>query len=172
MSEVAARWNAPTNWCDGFQMLLQRRSPQKPCVRRRPTKLCRLCGYRFNTIVWSVDGYRFYNCDKRRVFVVLLQWHTLVCRTSLPVFISSLYVVSDGPNACKEDTQLAARQSGAGADFLRVLRFPLPIFVPPIAPQSPPSSLIWGWYNRPVVAAVPSGLSRTTRGICWASYFI
>jgi hypothetical protein len=51
-------------------------------------------------------------------------------------------------------------QSGARAGFLRVLRFPLPIFIPPISPQSP-SSIIWGWYNRPVVAAVPSGLSLT-----------
>jgi hypothetical protein len=51
-------------------------------------------------------------------------------------------------------------QSGAGAGFLRVLRFPLPIFIPPIAPQSP-SSIIWCWYNRPVAAAVPSGLSLT-----------
>jgi hypothetical protein len=39
--------------------------------------------------------------------------------------------------------------------------FPLPIFIPPISPQSP-SSIIRGWYNRPVVAAVPSGLSLTT----------
>jgi hypothetical protein len=44
-------------------------------------------------------------------------------------------------------------QNGAGAGFLRVLRFPLLIFIPPIAPQSP-SSIIWGWYNRPEVAAV------------------
>jgi hypothetical protein len=44
-------------------------------------------------------------------------------------------------------------QSGAGAGFLRVLRFPLPVFIPPIAPQSP-SPIIWGWYNRPEVAAV------------------
>jgi hypothetical protein len=51
-------------------------------------------------------------------------------------------------------------QSGAGAGFLRVLRFPLTIFIPPIAPQSP-SSIIWGLYNRPEVAAVPSGLSPT-----------
>jgi hypothetical protein len=35
-------------------------------------------------------------------------------------------------------------QSGAGEGFLRVLRFPLPIFIPPIAPQSP-SPIIWGW---------------------------
>jgi hypothetical protein len=32
--------------------------------------------------------------------------------------------------------------------------FPLPIFIPPISPQSP-SLIIRGWYNRPVVAAVP-----------------
>jgi hypothetical protein len=49
-------------------------------------------------------------------------------------------------------------QSGAGAGFLRVLRFPLPIRIPPVAPQSP-SSIIWGLYKRPEVAAVPSGLS-------------
>jgi hypothetical protein len=51
-------------------------------------------------------------------------------------------------------------QSGAGAGFLQVLRFPLPIFIPPTAPQSAPS-IIWDWYNRPVVATVPSGLSLT-----------
>jgi hypothetical protein len=39
-------------------------------------------------------------------------------------------------------------------------RFPLPIFIPPTAPQSP-SSIIWGGHNRPVVAAIPSGLSFT-----------
>jgi hypothetical protein len=51
-------------------------------------------------------------------------------------------------------------QSGAVAGFLQVLRFPLPIFIPSIAPQSP-SSIIWGLYNRPEVAAVPNGLSPT-----------
>jgi hypothetical protein len=51
-------------------------------------------------------------------------------------------------------------QSGVGAGFLRVLWFPLPIFIPPISPQSPPS-IIWGWYNRPVVTTVPSELSLT-----------
>jgi hypothetical protein len=44
-------------------------------------------------------------------------------------------------------------QSGPGAGFLRVLQFPLPISIPPVAPQSP-SPIIWGWYNRPEVAAV------------------
>jgi hypothetical protein len=55
---------------------------------------------------------------------------------------------------------ICVRQSDAGAGFLRVLGFPLPIFIPPITPQSP-SSVIWSWYNRPVLAAVPSGLSLT-----------
>jgi hypothetical protein len=39
-------------------------------------------------------------------------------------------------------------QSGAGAGFLRIIRFPLSIFIPSITPQSQ-SSIIWGWYNRP-----------------------
>jgi hypothetical protein len=52
-------------------------------------------------------------------------------------------------------------QSGTGAGFLRVLRFPLPLCIPPIAPQSP-SANIWVWYSGPIVAAVPSGLSLTT----------
>jgi hypothetical protein len=56
---------------------------------------------------------------------------------------------------------ICGRQSGAGAGFLRILRFPLSIFIPPIAPQSP-SSIIWGLYNRPEVAVVPSGLSPTS----------
>jgi hypothetical protein len=34
-------------------------------------------------------------------------------------------------------------QSAAVISFLRVLRFPLPVFIPPIVPQSP-SSIIWG----------------------------
>jgi hypothetical protein len=55
---------------------------------------------------------------------------------------------------------ICGERSDTGAGFLRVLRFPLPIFIPPIAPQ-PPLSIIWGWYNRPMVAAVPSGLSLT-----------
>jgi hypothetical protein len=47
-----------------------------------------------------------------------------------------------------------ADKLNSGAGFIRVLRFPLPIIIPPISPQSP-SPIIRGWYNRPVVAAVP-----------------
>jgi hypothetical protein len=39
-------------------------------------------------------------------------------------------------------------QGSTGAGFLRVLRLPLPILIPPTAPHS--SSIIRCWYNRPV----------------------
>jgi hypothetical protein len=39
-------------------------------------------------------------------------------------------------------------QNGTGADFLRVLQFPLPILIPPTAPRS--STIIRGCYNSPV----------------------
>jgi hypothetical protein len=47
-----------------------------------------------------------------------------------------------------------------GAFFLRELRFPLPIFTPPIAPQSSSSSSGAGTIGQ-TEAAVPSGLSLT-----------
>jgi hypothetical protein len=39
--------------------------------------------------------------------------------------------------------------SGTGADFLRVLRFPLPILIPLTAQHSSP--IIRAWYNRLVI---------------------
>jgi hypothetical protein len=56
--------------------------------------------------------------------------------------------------------RLCGGQRGTRACFFRVLRLSLPYFIPPLAPQSP-SSIIWGWYGRPIVAAVPCGLSLT-----------
>jgi hypothetical protein len=50
-------------------------------------------------------------------------------------------------------------QSGTGTRFLRILRFPLPILIPPTVSCS--SSIIRGSYNRKTVADVPSGLSLT-----------
>jgi hypothetical protein len=44
--------------------------------------------------------------------------------------------------------------------FLSVFQFPLPTFFPPIAPQSP-SSITWGWYNKPITATVPNALGLT-----------
>jgi hypothetical protein len=61
---------------------------------------------------------------------------------------------------CHSSGGIYGGQSGAMAGFLRVFRLPLPIFIPLIAPQSP-SSVIWRWYNRPIVTTVPRGLSLT-----------
>jgi hypothetical protein len=55
---------------------------------------------------------------------------------------------------------ICGRQSDTGAGFSRVLRFSLPIVIPPTASYS--SFIIRGWYNRPTVADVPSGLNLTT----------
>jgi hypothetical protein len=47
-----------------------------------------------------------------------------------------------------------------GQVFSEYFGFLLPIFIPPIAPQSS-SSIIWVLYNKPEMAAVPSGLGPT-----------
>jgi hypothetical protein len=46
-----------------------------------------------------------------------------------------------------ESCEIYGEQTGIGAGFLAVLRFPVPILIPP---NAPPSSVIWGWYNRPI----------------------
>jgi hypothetical protein len=51
------------------------------------------------------------------------------------------------------------RKVALGQVFSEYFGFPAN-FIPPVAPQSP-SSIIWGWHNRPEVAAIPSGLSLT-----------
>jgi hypothetical protein len=53
-------------------------------------------------------------------------------------------------------------QSGTGAGFLRVLRFPLPILIPPTAPHSSSSIIRAGTVGQ-IVADVPSGLSLTSK---------
>jgi hypothetical protein len=45
--------------------------------------------------------------------------------------------------------RICGEQSGTRAGFLRVLRFPQPILIPPTAPHSS-SSVIRGWCNRPI----------------------
>jgi hypothetical protein len=45
--------------------------------------------------------------------------------------------------------EICGGQNDTGVGFLRVLRFPLPIFIPPTAPHSS-SCIIRGWYDRPI----------------------
>jgi hypothetical protein len=51
------------------------------------------------------------------------------------------------PAARVKSCGICVGQSGTGAGIIRVLRFPLPIRIPPIATQA--SCIIQGWYNRP-----------------------
>jgi hypothetical protein len=44
--------------------------------------------------------------------------------------------------------EICGAQNGSGVAFLRVLRFPLPILIPPTVPHS--SSIVRVWYNRPI----------------------
>jgi hypothetical protein len=60
-------------------------------------------------------------------------------------------------------------RSGARAGFLRVLRFPLSILIPPTAPHLSSSSIIWGWYNKPIAAAVRQAQSEVAHARCNAS---
>jgi hypothetical protein len=67
--------------------------------------------------------------------------------------------VSRGLPTAAARVRAQVRQSGNGAGFLRVLRFPLPILIPPTAPHYHLSSET-GTIGQ-LVADVPSGLSLT-----------
>jgi hypothetical protein len=77
--------------------------------------------------------------------------------TVMFIFISTTYIIKFFIRLC---SKLFCLLGATYCFTIRVLRFPQPIFISPIAPQSP-SSIIWGLYNRPELAAVPSGLSPT-----------
>jgi hypothetical protein len=68
----------------------------------------------------------------------------------------SLFTVTAWVRARVWSSGICGGQSGAGAGFLLVLRFPLSIFIPPYSPSSQSPG---GMYNRPEVADVPSGPS-------------
>jgi hypothetical protein len=78
--------------------------------------------------------------------------HVIAQAVSLRLPTSAAWV-----SALVRSCGICGGRSGSAAGFLPVRRFCLPMFIPPIAPQSP-SSIIWGWDNRPVVATVPSWL--------------
>jgi hypothetical protein len=58
------------------------------------------------------------------------------------------HAVSSRVRAQVRSCGICCEQSGTGVGFLRVLRFPLPVLIPPTAPRWS-SSIIWVWWNRP-----------------------
>jgi hypothetical protein len=101
-------------------------------------------------------------CFSTIIFTITRGWHNRPGVAAVPIPSNQIKKKNDEfrPRHSASGLSLASHRgicggpSGAGAGFLQVLQFPLPIFIPPIFPQSP-SSIIRGWYNRPVVAAVP-----------------
>jgi hypothetical protein len=68
---------------------------------------------------------------------------------------------------------ICGEQSRTGRCILRVLRFPLPILIPP---SSPYSSIIRGWYNGPAyqvdsVSPYPKKIKKTTSSFALSSSF-
>jgi hypothetical protein len=73
--------------------------------------------------------------------------HTLHGRATAQAVSRRLPTTAARVPAQVKSCGICGGHSGTGAGFLRVLRFPLTILLPLIAPHS--SSIIRGWYNRP-----------------------
>jgi hypothetical protein len=92
------------------------------------------------------------NCPKRKLewkfcvphYVVYPSHSSSFSRTNVNYLCSAAAPVRAQVRSC----QICGGQSGTGVGLLRVLRFSLPILIPPTAPHS--SSIIQGWCNRPV----------------------
>jgi hypothetical protein len=111
-------------------------------------------------VEWRVDSKGFWQCETEQITNVIYKNVVVVGKTFQEYFHDTTGKVygfqprRPGFQPRAYSCGICCGQSGAGAGFLRVLRFPLPIFTPPISPQSP-SPIIQGWCSRPVVAAVP-----------------
>jgi hypothetical protein len=123
-------------------------------LRDRPKSFVSFCTYRFYV----------HNLLQRYNSLTSLSWYILLRVTSIHLQrlceFDRRHLWSSGLSFWLQIHSSRVRLP-AIPDFLErgslslwVLRFPLPIFIPPISPQSP-SPIIRGWYYRPVVAAVP-----------------
>jgi hypothetical protein len=101
---------------------------------------------------------------------VEIQWgiNSFSSKSIIPFFLSFIPFTPLYRLGCSSGKSLASHRGGPGLVMWdlwwikwRWGRFsqstsvsPCQSFIPPISPQSPPP-IIWGWYNIPVVAAVP-----------------
>jgi hypothetical protein len=82
----------------------------------------------------------------------LLQYNSVICWKSPGRDIAQAVSCWLPTEVARVRAQVRSRgifggESGTRVGFFQVLRFPLPILIPPTAPHS--SSIIRGWYNRP-----------------------
>jgi hypothetical protein len=90
-----------------------------------------------NRVVWFI----FY------WFLLSILLSAVLSRAIAQAVIHRLLTAEPRVRAKVTSCGICAWQISTGAGFLPVLRFPLPILIPPTAPHS--SSILWGWYNRP-----------------------
>jgi hypothetical protein len=88
-----------------------------------------------DVIINNIISWNFTQCIPVKVYWRFGGTHFLGCATSQAVsrwFPSAVHRV----RAQVWSSRICGGQSGAGIDFLWVLRFPLPIFIPPNSPSS------------------------------------
>jgi hypothetical protein len=74
----------------------------------------------------------------------LFRWRCVIAQAVSRRLPNAAARVRDKLRSC----EICGEYSDTGAGFLRVLRFPLPLLIPPTAPHS--LSIIRGCYNRPI----------------------
>jgi hypothetical protein len=104
------------------------------------------------TIFWNWYSKMFYTFTKESLLWVISnpaggRLRTRRGRVVAQAVIRQLPTAAARVTAQVRSCRICGRQSGTGAGFLRVLRFPLSI-IPPTAPRWS-SSIIRGWYNMP-----------------------
>jgi hypothetical protein len=102
----------------------------------------------------------FVKCMNSYEFVVYYSFNTLIFKISILLYMQNsgraitqavsrrLPTAETRVRAQVRSCGICGGQSGTGACFLRVHRFPLPFLLPPTTPHS--SSVIRGWYYRPI----------------------
>jgi hypothetical protein len=110
-----------------------------------PLRLRSFCGQIRLLLSWSPASY-WYNFRWMMLPVRLI---ILVGRAVAQAVSRRLPTEAARVRAQVKSCAICGGQSGTGAGFLRVLRFPLPIPIPPTAPHSS-SSIIRGCYNKSV----------------------
>jgi hypothetical protein len=101
-------------------------------------------------IVWLIHTSYISWEKKPQAFCIPYQYckiHADTGHAIAQVVSHRLHTVAAQVRARVRSCGVCGRQSGIVVGSLQVLLFPLPIVIPPTAPQS--SSITWGWYSRP-----------------------
>jgi hypothetical protein len=119
----------------------------------------RVVGRVYSLVCWCFFGAAFSCLYRLKAFITLVAFSSKLLMK--PCYSSGHYSSAfhrGVPGSSQGRVGFVVDKVTLGQVFFRVLRFPLPIFIPPTSAYSS-SCNIWGWYNRPEVADVPNALS-------------